>query len=168
MMARPGQADRAVIRCLRRIAIAGLAGGLAMIPVGLVLRFEFGQSVNFYGELIVIRITGRLDPLLLAIEHGAVSLAMAALLVVTLDRLGHRAAPAVGLVYGGTAWFVVNSLVLPWIFDQPTPWQIGSQAIWGSLIVHLVFGLVVALVSRHLARARSTPVRALSGVGGGV
>ena len=116
-----------------------------MIPVGLVLRFTFGQSVNVYGELIVIRIAGRLDPLLLAIEHGAVSLAMAAPLVVTLDRLGHRAAPAVGLVYGGAAWFVVNSLALPWIFDQPTPWQIGSQAIWGSL---------------------SMPVRALSGAAG--
>ena len=139
-----------------------------MIPVGLVLRFTFGQSVNVYGELIVIRIAGRLDPLLLAIEHGAVSLAMAALLVVTLDRLGHRAAPAVGLVYGGAAWFVVNSLALPWIFDQPTPWQIGSQAIWGSLIVHLVFGLAVALVSQRLAGGRSAPAQASTGAGGGV
>ena len=134
-----------------------------MIPIGLVLRFMFGQSVNVYGELIVIRIAGRLDPLLLAIEHGAVSVAMAAPLVIALDRLGHGTAPVVGLVYGGTAWLVVNSLVLPWIFDQPTPWQVGSQAIWGSLIVHLTFGLAVALVSRHLARGRRTPVRMLSG-----
>lgn len=74
MTARTGQADRAA-RCLRRIAIAGLAGGLAMIPVGIIPRSVFGQSVNVYGELIVIRVAGRLDPLLLAIEHGAVSLA---------------------------------------------------------------------------------------------
>ena len=48
-------------RCLRRIAMSGLAGGLAMIPVGLVLRFMLGQSVNVYGELIVIRVAGHLD-----------------------------------------------------------------------------------------------------------
>ena len=132
-----------------------------MIPIGLVLRFMFGQSVNVYGELIVIRIAGRLDPLLLAIEHGAVSVAMAAPLVIALDRLGPGTAPVVGLVYGGTAWLVVNSLVLPWIFDQPTPWQVGSQAIWGSLIVHLTFGFVVALVSQRVARGRRTPVRML-------
>lgn len=147
----PGQVDRAVIRCPRRITIAGLAGGLAMIPVGLVLRFMFGQSLNVYGELVVTRIAGRLDPFILAAEHAAVSVALAAPLVVTLDRLGHRAAPVVGLIYGGSAWLAVNSLVLPWIFDQPTPWQIGSRVIWGSLIVHLVFGLVVAIVSRRLA-----------------
>ncbi len=143
--------------CLRRIAIAGFAGGLVMIPIGLVLRFAFGLSVNVYGDLVVLRIAGRLDPLLLAAEHVAVSLAMAAPLVVTLHPLGHRAAPAVGLLYGGAAWLVVNSLALPWIFDQPTPWQIGPQAIWGSLIVHLVFGLVVALVSRRLAATPSRP-----------
>lgn len=147
-------------RCLRRIATSGLAGGLAMIPVGLVLRFMFGQTVNVC-ELIVIRVAGHLDPVLLAIEHFAVSLAMAAPLVVILDRLGDRAAPAAGLVYGGTSWFVVNTLILPWIFDQPTPWQVGSQAIWGSLIVHLTFGLVVALVSQRVARGRRTLVRVL-------
>ncbi len=144
-----------MIRYLRRIAIAGLAGGLAMIPVGLVLRFAFGAPVNVYGELVVLRITGRLDPLLLALEHLIVSLAMAAPLIGILHRVGHRAAITIGLLYGGSAWLVVNSLALPVIFDQPTPWQIGPSAIWGSLIVHLVFGLVVALVSRRLAAAPS-------------
>lgn len=142
-----------MIECFRRSAIAGLAGGLAMIPVGLVLRFMLGQWVNVYGELIVIRIAGRLDSFLLAIEHGAVSVVMAAPLVIALDRLGHRAAAAIGLVYGGSVWLILNSLALPAIFGQPTPWQIGPQAIWGSLIVHLVFGLAAALVSRRLAGA---------------
>ncbi len=142
-----------MIRCLRSLAIAGLAGGLAMVPTGLVLRFAFGLSVNVYGELVVLRIAGLLDPLLLAVEHLIVSLAMAAPLVGILHRVGHRAAIAIGLLYGGSAWLVVNSLALPVIFGQPTPWQIGPSAIWGSLLVHLVFGLVVALVSRRLAAA---------------
>lgn len=143
--------DRAMTRCLRSVVIAGLAGGLAMIPIGLVLRFVFGLPVNVYGELVVLRLAGRLDPLLLALEHVVVSLAMAALLVVGLHRIRHRAAVAIGLLYGGSAWLIVNSLALPAAFGQPTPWQIGPSAIWGSLIVHLTFGLVVALVSRREA-----------------
>ena len=142
-----------MIRCLRSLVIAGLAGGLAMVPIGLVLRFAFGLPVNVYGELVVLRIAGRLDPFLLALEHVAVSLAMAAPLVAILHRVGHRTAIVIGLLYGGLAWLIVNSLALPAIFGQPTPWQIGPSAIWGSLTVHLVFGLVVALVSRRLAAA---------------
>ena len=151
MSARLPRSGRLVIRCLRAIAIAGLAGGLAMIPIGLVLRYAFGLQVNAYGELVIVRLVGRLDPLLLAIEHAVVSLAMAAPLVVFLNRVGHRAAVPIGLLYGGSAWLIVNSLVLPAVFGQPTPWQIGPTAIWGSLTVHLVYGLVVALVSRRLA-----------------
>ena len=142
-----------MIRCLRSIAMAGFAGGLAMVPIGLVLRFAFGLPVNVYGELVVLRIAGRLDPLLLAAEHLIVSLAMAAPLIGILHRVRQRAAIAIGLLYGGSAWLIVNSLALPVIFGQPTPWQIGPSAIWGSLTVRLVFGLVVALVSRRLAAA---------------
>lgn len=151
MSASPLRSGRPVIRCLRAIAIAGLAGGLAMIPIGLVLRYALDLQVNAYGELVIVRLVGRLDPLLLAIEHAVVSLAMAAPLVVLLNRIGHRAAVAVGLLYGGSAWVIVNSLALPAVFGQPTPWQIGPSAILGSLTVHLVFGLVVALVSRRYA-----------------
>ncbi len=78
---------------------------------------------------------------------------MATPLIGILHPVRHRAAIAIGLLYGGSAWLIVNSLALPAIFGQPTPWQIGPQAIWGSLIVHLVFGLVVSLVSRRLAAA---------------
>lgn len=138
-------------RCLRAIAVAGLAGGLAMVPIGLVLRTAFELPVNVYGELVILRLVGRLDPLLLALEHVAVSVAMAGPLVVLLHRTGHRAAVPIGLLYGGSAWLIVNSLALPAVFSQPTPWQIGPSAIWGSLIVHLVFGLVAALVSRRSA-----------------
>lgn len=124
-----------------------------MVPIGLLLRYAFGASVNVYGDLVVLRMAGRLDPLLLTLEHFTVSLAMAAPLVAILLRVRHRAAIAIGLLYGASVWLVVNSLALPVIFGQPTPWQIGPSAIWGSLIVHLLFGLVVALVSRRLAAA---------------
>jgi uncharacterized membrane protein YagU involved in acid resistance len=140
-----------MISCLRTAVIAGVAGGLAMVPVGLTMRLVFGTSVNVYGELVVLRIAGRLDPVLLAAEHLVVSVVMALPLICLLERVGYRSAIAIGSLYGGSAWLIVNALVLPMIFDRPSPWEIGPSAIWGSLIVHLVFGLVVALVARRLA-----------------
>lgn len=138
---------------LRESVLAGLAGGLAMIPVGLVAR-GLGASVNVYGELVVQQLLGRLEPIALLVEHLLVSWAMAVPLVAVLRLARHRHAAAIGLTYGAAAWLSVNALALPIVFGRPMPWTIGWSAVWGSWLVHLAFGLAAALVGRRLARRR--------------
>lgn len=136
---------------LRYTFLVGVIGGLAMVPFGLAAR-ALGASVNVYGELAVRALTGRLDPLLLAAQHLLVSWVMAVPLVVILRMTRCRHATVVGSAYGAGAWLIVNALALPFTFGQPVPWQIGVSAVWGSLLVHLVFGGVVARVHLSLTR----------------
>lgn len=135
---------------LRHTLLVGVAGSLAMVPVGLAAG-ALGASVNVYGELVLRALTGSAHPLLLAVEHLLIGWATAVPLVVVLQLARHRHAVALGIAYGAGAWLLVNSLALPFAFGQPTPWQVGISAVWGSLLVHLVFGGVAALVSRRLA-----------------
>lgn len=136
---------------LRHTLLVGVVGGLAMVPVGLAAR-ALGASVNVYGELAIRTLTGGVDPLLLGLEHLLVSCAMAGPLVIVLQLARHRHAAALGLAYGAGTWLLVNSLALPFVFGTPTPWQMGVSSVWGSLLVHLVFGGVAALQSRRLAQ----------------
>lgn len=141
---------------LREVFLAGLAGGLAMVPFGMAARL-LGASVNVYGELMLLRLVGHVSSILLLIEHLLLSWVMAIPLVIGLHLASHRLAVIIGLGYGAATWLVVNSLALPMLFGQPTPWQIGWSAIWGSLLVHLVFGGVVAAESRRFAREGAGP-----------
>ena len=59
-----------------------------------------------------------------------------------------------GLVYGLSYYLVVNALALPWIFGDAFPWQLGWSYIYPSLVVHLVFGLSIALTARLFSFGR--------------
>jgi uncharacterized membrane protein YagU involved in acid resistance len=137
--------------------IAGVAGGAAMVPLGLLVR-ALGAPVNVYGELLLARLTGQVQPLGLFVEHALVSIALAGPLVLVIWRLRMRSAYLVGLAYGAMAWALVNATILPVVFGRPTAWQLDISESWGSLAVHLVYGLVTAAVaSRLLARATVDP-----------
>lgn len=132
--------------------IAGIVGGVAMIPFGLVLRWVLGYSLNVYGELLVRAILGRVSPWALAIEHFLIAWGMA-LPLVALLAWRRRAGPLLlGALYGAGIWLVVNSLLLPVIFGRPTPWRLGWPAIWPSLLVHVVYGAVAATVAGRIGR----------------
>lgn len=141
-----------VARALR----AGTIGGLAMIPVGLAIRFGFGGTVNVYGELVVERMLGRVFPLALFIEHFLIGWVLAVPPVLFAYKQGINAPIAAGAAYGAAIWLVINSLALPFLFGRPTPWQIGWPAIRPSLVVHIVYGAATCLAlvqpprSRHL------------------
>ena len=62
---------------------------------------------------------------------------------------GARAAWLVGAAYGAGFYLPVNSLALPWLFGDPTPWELGWNVVYPSLIVHVVYGVSVALASRR-------------------
>lgn len=133
---------------------AGSLGGLAMVPVGVLLRLG-GYPVNVYGQLLLQVLVGRAPVWALLVEHFLVSWALALpLLLVTVGRPRRALAPwlVAGVVYGTLIWTVLNSLALPFLFGQPTPWRIGWSAIWPSLLVHLVYGVVTAAAVRWLER----------------
>jgi uncharacterized membrane protein YagU involved in acid resistance len=139
---------------LATVAVAaGVAGGAAMVPVGLLIR-SLGAPVNVYGELLLAWLFGQVQPFVLFVEHLLVSVALAGPLVLVIWRSGMRSAYLAGLAYGAMAWAVVNATVLPLLFGRATAWQLGIEETWGSLTVHLAYGVVTAAVaSRMLARA---------------
>ena len=132
---------------------AGTVGGLAMIPVGLAVRYGFGATVNVYGELVVQQILGRAVPWALFLEHFLISWVLAVPVVWLMSRTPTVSITLIGLAYGAAIWTLLNSFTLPLVFSRPTPWAIGWPAIWPSLTVHLVYGVAV---SHAVARARRT------------
>ena len=139
---------------LRTAAVSGIAGSIAMVPFGLVIRRVLGLPLNRYGESVLRLLAGRVTPLGLALEHLLIGWAMALPLVGLSKGRWVTHPEAVGAAYGATIWLVVNSLALPYAFAQPTPWSLGVNAIWPSLLVHVVYGVVAAGV---LARLRGVP-----------
>jgi len=125
------------------VLLAGTVGGVAMIPVGMLIRHAAGGTVNVYGELVVERLLGHVARWALFVEHMLVSWVLAIPLVLLAARLD-RGIVAAGLAYGVAIWLVVNALALPWLFGRPTPWALGWPAIWPSLVVHAVYGLAAA------------------------
>jgi uncharacterized membrane protein YagU involved in acid resistance len=141
-----------------RSVAAGVLGGVAMVPVGMAL-LAAGLEVNKYGQLLIERVLGQFLYSAMAIEHFAVSIALAVPFVALQLRRPSRHTVLLGAGYGALAWLLVNSLALPVVFGQPTPWQLGVSAIWPSLLVHVVYGLVLALVvSRDQRKYAELPV----------
>ena len=132
---------------------AGTVGGLAMIPVGLALRYGLGATVNVYGELVVVQLLGRVVPWALFVEHFLISWGLAVPIVWIMSRLPRVSVTLMGFAAGTALWVLINSLARPLAFSRPTPWEIGWTAIWPSLTVHIVYG--VALM-HAVARARRT------------
>ncbi len=147
-------------RLVAKAGVAGIAGGVAMIPIGLVLRRVLGYSLNVYGELLLRTLLGGVSPWALAVEHFLISWGMA-LPLVPLLAWRRRGSPFVlGAMYGAAIWLVVNSLLLPLAFGRLTPWRLGWSAIWPSLLVHVVYGSVAAIAARRIDRPVGPPLGA--------
>lgn len=142
-------------RLMARAGIAGVAGGVAMIPVGIVLRRVLGYSLNVYGELLLQTLLGRTPAWALAVEHFLISWGMALPLVAVLAHRRWGSPTVVGAAYGAAIWLVVNSLALPLAFGRPTPWQLGWSAIWPSLAVHLAYGVAASAAAVRVDRWRA-------------
>jgi len=69
----------------------------------------------------------------------------------------HRRVPAFlsGAIYGLAFYVAVNSFALPWIFGDSTPWQLGLAVVAPSLIVHLEYGAIIAIVAERSPRGRT-------------
>lgn len=132
---------------------SGSIAAIAMIPFGLMF-FALGLRVNEYGMKVIQTFFGDLPPGarfgLFVVEHFLISWTVAVPLLLALFAFRPRI-PAwlVGATYGAGFYLLVNSLALPWLFGDPTPWELGFEVIYPSLIVHVVYGVSVAWTSRR-------------------
>ena len=145
--------DRDALRALVREALrAGTAAGLAMVPFAALFRF-FDLRVNEYGRKTLQLLVGDVAPLpgfaLTLAQHLVISWVAAVPLLLLLAGVSGRGARlSAGAVYGAGFYVAVNSLALPIAFGDPTPWQLGFATVAPSLVVHVVYGLVVAITAR--------------------
>jgi len=135
---------------------SGTVAGLAMIPFGALFRV-FGLRINEYGRKTLAVVVGEVPPplniLLTFIQHLVISWVVAVPLLLLLDRVADRRTRVfLGVVYGAAFYTLVNSLALPFAFGDATPWQLGLDAVYPSLAVHLIYGAVVALMATRPTR----------------
>jgi len=148
---------------VREALRSGTVAGLSMIPFAAVFR-AFGLRINEYGrktlELLVGEVAPPLHYLLTFMQHLVISWFAAVPLLVLLGSIADRRARLlVGAVYGAAFYAAINSLALPFAFRDPTPWELGFDTVYPSLVVHIVYGLSIALVARPVATVFSRPIR---------
>jgi hypothetical protein len=144
---------RYALRPLVREALrAGTVAGLAMVPFAATFRF-FGLRVNEYGRKSLELLVGQVPPpvhlALTLVMHLVISWLAAVPLLLLLRRIADRRTRLLtGLAYGAVFYVAVNSLALPFAFGDRTPWELGFATIYPSLVIHLVFGVGVAMMPR--------------------
>ncbi len=148
---------------MRDAAMSGTIAGLAMVPPGLAFRV-FGLRINEYGRKTLTLLIGDVVPplqlLLGFVQHLVISWIAAAPLLLLLGAVSDRRARVlVGAGYGTAFYVVVNGLALPLAFGDPRPWELGVDAVYPSLVVHLVYGVVVALTARSVTAGLLRPAR---------
>lgn len=154
---------------IREALRTGTVAGLAMIPFAAVFRAS-GLRINEYGAktlaLLVGEVAGPVHVLLTFAQHLVISWIASVPLLLAVSRVSSRRDRSLlGLAYGAAFYVAVNSLALPLAFGDPTPWQLGFETVYPSLVVHLVYGFVVAVLARPSAvfSQPSTPPAARAG-----
>jgi hypothetical protein len=137
----------------------GTLAGLAMIPFAALFRVV-GLRINEYGRKTLELVVGHVaSPLLHWVltfaQHLLISWFAAFPLLWLLRQVGDRTTRVfLGAFYGAAFYVVVNSWVLPLYFGDPTPWQLGIETVYPSLVIHLVYGVVLGLAARPGAPSR--------------
>lgn len=137
---------------LRETLRSGTVAGLAMVPFGAVFRM-FDLRINEYGrktlELIVGVVSPQLHNVLNFVQHMIISwIAAVPLLLLLVHVTPRRSRLVIGVVYGAVFYVALNSLALPFAFGDPTPWTLGFDTIYPSLVVHVVYGGVIGWMAR--------------------
>ena len=129
-----------------------------MIPVGLLFS-GVGLRINVYGQKLVQLFFGQFSKgvrfALFVLEHFVVSWLAAIPLLLLLIRCRQPPSLVVGLLYGLGFYVLVNSLLLPLVFGDLTPWKLGVATVAPSLLVHLAYGGALALSARAFIRRTS-------------
>lgn len=146
--------QRGLFKGLARESVrSGTIASVAMIPFGFLFQL-LGLRVGHYGKKLLEAFFTDLSELtfrlLMFIEHFAIGwMSAAPLLILLLLTKNRLPAWSVGAIYGVVYYVVLNSLVLPLSFGDRTPWALGFSVIYPSLIIHIVFGISIALTSKR-------------------
>lgn len=141
---------------------SGTIASLVIMPVGFLFRL-LGYRIGHYGPKLGALIFGNLpEPwfqALLLLQHFVIGWLSTAPLLLLLVFARYTQSPILfGALYGAGYYVVVNSLALPIAFADPTPWQIGLNTVFPSLVGHIVFGISIAVTARRFeATQRRAP-----------
>ena len=138
---------------------SGTIASITMIPFGFLFQL-LGLRVGHYGKKLLEAFFTNLPEvtfrMLMLIEHFVIGWLSAAPLLVLLVLLKKRLpAWAVGAIYGLGYYVVLNSLALPLIFGDQTPWALGFSVMYPSLVIHIVFGVSISLTATRFVASFS-------------
>ena len=143
-----------VRRLLTESVVAGTIGAVAMMPFGLAFRM-FGMRVGHYGPKFAALYLDAPGPLAMFVQHLVLGWLSALPLVLLSPQRGDQGrAVATGASYGVLYYVAVNALALPLYFQDPLPITLGVAVVVPSLVVHVAFGVAVA-VGLRLWRRRA-------------
>jgi len=148
----------AVLRLALEALRSGTIASLAMMPFGLLFKW-MGLRVGHYGPKVGEALFGLQPdpwmPVLLLAQHFVIGwLSALPLLLFWLWRAPWTILISEGVLYGLVYYLAVNALALPWLFGDAFPWRLGWSTIYPSLVVHLVFGVSIALTARRFGFGR--------------
>lgn len=133
---------------------AGTIGALAMMPAGLLFR-ALDMRIGHYGPKFAALYLTSPGPLALFAQHLIVGWVSAIpLCMIRLQRRPVDHAVALGALYGFAYYVAVNSIALPLHFGDALPWTLGGAVVIPSLVVHVIFGVAVAVTLRSLRLRR--------------
>lgn len=140
---------------MKRSFWPGVLGGIAIIPYGLAMLFWWHAHINVYGTKTLQLLTPKPSPWLAFIQHMLISYLFAVPLLWALAQMRLQSRPRAfplffGAAYGFLIWSSINALLLPYLFHDPTPWQLGWHAVWPSLLGHVLYGLVAAGIGKRV------------------
>ena len=150
-------------RLLKEVVRSGTIASLVMIPFGLLFK-ALGLRVGHYGPKVGEFLFGfHPEPwlqVLLLVQHLVIGW-LSALPLLLFWRWTSPPSPSLtdGLLYGALYYLAINALALPAIFGDAFPWQLGWSYVYPSLVVHLVFGLSIAVTARAWPDPGFIPVR---------
>lgn len=142
---------------------SGTIASIAMMPFGFLFQL-LELRVGYYGKKLLEVFFSELPVpvfrLLMFTEHFAIGWLSAAPLLILLVVIKNRLpALSVAAIYGVVYYVVLNSFILPLSFGDRTPWTLGFSVMYPSLIIHIVFGVSIALTSKRFVCSFSKQAR---------
>ena len=132
---------------------SGTIAALVMIPPGILFKY-FDLHIGNYGPKFGAFLFGEINPIMLFIQHIIISCLSAVPLIILFAKTSCKRIPILtGIIYGVIYYLVVNSLVLPISFKDQTPWELGFNYIYPSLVIHIIYGASVGFTSRRFIKS---------------
>jgi len=142
-----------MIGLLKESVFSGTIASIAMMPFGLFFRFV-GLRIGHYGPKFAGLLFAEPNTFVLVVQHFLIG--WLSTLPLLLILIGYRVVTpiAMGAAYGAGYYVVVNSLVLPLYFGDPLPWQLGLSYIFPSLLIHVIFGVSIAISAKKFVKLK--------------